>query len=67
MFAGDRLTGTTKTAGFLDRHFRKPQVQAPNNQFNSFITAAPVEFANKTGEDLITWWIRPSNPWKALR
>jgi hypothetical protein len=57
----------TKQLDFLDRHFCKPQVQALNNQFNSFITATPVKFANETDEDLIAWWMRPSNPWKALR
>ena len=55
-----------KQLDFLDRHFRKPQVQASNDQLNSFITATPVELANETDEDLIAWWMRPSNPWKAL-
>jgi hAT family C-terminal dimerisation region len=55
-----------KQFNFLDRHFRKPQLQVASDQFRPYMNGAPVEIANESDEDLLAWRTRPSNPFKQL-
>ena len=50
---------------------RIPRAQAiSNNPFTSYISDAPVQWpreGQESNKDLISWWMRPNNPYKALR